>query len=334
MLLRNYKALPSLGSLATFEVAAKHLSFTVAASELHVTQAAISQQIRILEKALDTPLFHRLHNSLELTQEGMLLLRAVQQGLGTIGTTVNAILGLEREDQTVTISATTWVSHCFLWPIVRRYINTHPEARIVILASDEDASLHDFQEVDLALVCGNERFDAGDRLHFLFHEIVQPVCSPGYLEKYGPFPEADSLNQARLLHLHQRHWHAMAIGWQPLDWENWFTSQGTILTSPFPHFCSNSYPLLLQAAIEGEGVVLGWRHMVHRYIHSGALVYACNHQCVVERGNFLKINEKKSRTKLHTQGIIDRILEEAVHIRYRGHDEGLPGAYSAGGRAL
>ena len=62
--------LPSLGSLATFEVAAKHLSFTLAGTELNITQGAISQQIRGLEKALDVTLFVRKHNSLELTPRG------------------------------------------------------------------------------------------------------------------------------------------------------------------------------------------------------------------------------------------------------------------------
>lgn len=315
MSLKHYKTLPSLGSLATFEVAAKHLSFTLAANELHVTQAAVSQQIRGLENLLNTSLFHRLHNGLKLTDDGIWLLQSVQQGLGTIGATVNAILGAETEHKTVTLSATAGVSHCFLWPLVREYLNDHPQAQIVILSSDEDGSLHDFEEVDLALVCGNERFDAGEPLRFLFPEIVRPVCSALYLQKNGPFPSAAKLNEASLLHLHTKHWNARAISWQPLDWEGWFSSQGELLENSVSNFSSNSYPTLIQAAIDGEGIVLGWEHLVHRHLLSGDLVYASEQEWVVDRGNFLKISSTSSKLNPHVNGLADRILKEAVIIR-------------------
>lgn len=76
--------LPSLGTLATFEVAAKHLSFTLAARELNITQGAVSQQMRLLEKALEIDLFLRKHNALELTPAGSDLFGAVAAGLDRI----------------------------------------------------------------------------------------------------------------------------------------------------------------------------------------------------------------------------------------------------------
>ena len=79
------RQLPNLGALATFEVAAKHLSFTQAARELSLTQGAISQQMRQLEEALGTPLFIRKHNALELTSRGAELFEAVSAGLDLIG---------------------------------------------------------------------------------------------------------------------------------------------------------------------------------------------------------------------------------------------------------
>jgi len=83
--------LPSLGSFATFEIAAKHLSFTVAANELNVTQAAISQQIRGLEKALGVTLFMRRRNTLDLSQEGYRLFAAVSKGLDAICDAIDEI---------------------------------------------------------------------------------------------------------------------------------------------------------------------------------------------------------------------------------------------------
>ena len=83
--------LPSLGALATFEVAAKHLSFTTAAKELNITQGAVSQQIRLLERALEVPLFVRLHNALELTPAGSELFAAVAEGLDAISAGVGLL---------------------------------------------------------------------------------------------------------------------------------------------------------------------------------------------------------------------------------------------------
>ena len=93
MLRSNKKNLPSLGSFATFEVAAKHLSFTAAARELNVSQTAISQHIRYLERALELSLFVRKHNSLELTPQGSQLLKCVSEGLGSISSGVMQLCG-------------------------------------------------------------------------------------------------------------------------------------------------------------------------------------------------------------------------------------------------
>ena len=85
------RQLPSLGALAIFEVAAKHLSFTVAARELNVTQGAVSQQVRLLEDTLNTKLFLRKHNALELTSDGVDLFAAVTAGLDRISAGVGLL---------------------------------------------------------------------------------------------------------------------------------------------------------------------------------------------------------------------------------------------------
>ena len=120
--------LPSLGSFATFEVAAKHLSFTLAASELNVTQAAISQHIRGLEKALGCKLFLRKHNAIELTSEGETLLEAVTSGLDRLSDAIGQ-LGRGDENATVTIAGTYAGASHYLKPMADAYRALHPEAR-------------------------------------------------------------------------------------------------------------------------------------------------------------------------------------------------------------
>ncbi|WP_136635926.1 LysR substrate-binding domain-containing protein [Pseudooceanicola onchidii] len=279
--------LPSLGALATFEVAAKHLSFTLAAKELNITQGAVSQQIRLLEKALDVPLFIRKHNALELTPAGADLSAAVAAGLDTISAGVG-LLRPEAAPQTITISATNGMAAYWLKPLIDSFRPDHPDIGFVILASDEDGAMRNYSGVDIALLCGNERSEVGETLHYLFPEAALPVCAPGYLADHGPFADPQDLNRANLLHLHERHWSADAIGWQPLGWEEWFRAQGASWGRGASSLTTNKVGLLIEAAIAGEGVMLGWQHMVTPLIAQGRLVVAHPAQVTAGRGNFLR----------------------------------------------
>ncbi|PYF06922.1 DNA-binding transcriptional LysR family regulator [Rhodobacter viridis] len=282
--------LPSLGAFATFEVAAKHLSFTLAAKELNVTQGAVSQQIRLLETALETPLFIRKHNALELTEQGKALFASVTVGLDAIADAVGAISG-GTEPQHITVAATDGMARFWLKPLMDSFRTLHPEVGFTILASDHDDTLRNYSQVDLALICGNERCEVGEELHFLFPELAQPVCSPGYLAAQGPFEAVDSLNGANLLHLHDSHWNADAIGWQPLGWTEWFRANGGVWAKGPSSLITNKVGLLIEAALAGEGVMLGWHHMVRHHIEAGTLVFAHPGTIGAGRGNFLNCRQ-------------------------------------------
>ena len=105
-----------------------------------------------------------------------------------------------------------------------------------------------------------------------------------------PFETAESLNGANLLHLHERHWSADAIGWQPLGWEEWFRAQGARWERGPSSLSTNKVALLTEAALAGEGVMLGWQHMVGRLIGEGRLVVAHPAPVTAGRGNFLRCN--------------------------------------------
>lgn len=308
----NRRYLPSIGSFATFEVAAKHLSFTVASKELNVTQAAVSQHIRNLEKALERSLFVRKHNTLELTSDGARLLSAVSKGLDCIS---NAITTLEdpSEERVVTISATTAAACYWLSPLIDQFQSEYANIQFIVLASDEDDALRNFSDVDISLICGNERCDVGEELHYLFPEIVRPLCSPGYLDKHGPFDHPETLQNANLLHLHEKHWSSDAIGWKPLTWTNWFTANDLEYEERHGSITSNSYPMLLNAAVEGKGVILGWQHIVQQHIRSGLLVVANESSLRVERGNFLKVNQD-STSKPHVMRFHEFILKACESV--------------------
>ena len=311
--------LPSLGSFATFEVAAKHLSFTLAARELNVTQGAISQQIRLLERALDVPLFVRKHNSLELTREGAALFQAVTAGLDTISGAVSALSG-DAAPPVVTISATDAMALYWLRPMIDGFRAQRPEVGFVVLASDADDAMRSYAEVDIAVLCGNERCEVGEELHFLFPEVAQPVCSPGFLAAHGPFDDPARLNRVNLLHLHDRHWNAEAIGWQPLGWPEWFRAQGAEWEKAPSSLSTNKVSLLMEATLAGKGVMLGWHHMVRALVEEGRLVFAHPASITAGRGNFLNFKQK-SLSHPAVARFVDYVLDLTKSAR-----GGVPGA--------
>lgn len=305
-MLPKRRYLPSLGSFATFEVAAKHLSFTMAATELNVTQAAISQQIRGLEKALGASLFVRKHNSLELTPAGISLLRAVNQGLDSICDGVGAILA-PPDVAVITCSGTNASIACWLKPFVDLFRADNPDVTFALLASDEDDALRNFDEVDISVICGNERCEVGERLYYLFPETVEPMCSPEYLKEHGPFNDPSSLEHARLLELHRTHWSAEAIGWHPVTWEDWCRATDAAIPLPMPFLVSNNYQLLLDAAVNGEGIILGWHHLVRALLDAGRLCRLFDKPLKVDRGYYLKLNST-SLDKPYVLQFIDFVL--------------------------
>lgn len=288
--------LPSLGSFATFEIAAKHRSFTLAASELNVTQAAISQQIRALEKALDCQLFIRKHNAMELTAEGATLLEAVGRGLDTLADAIFRI-GQRADRQVITIASTYAAIGCYIKPLTDAYRQTCPDIRFTLLASDENDRVQDFDEVDVAMICGNERAQIGQNLIRLFPEVVDPVCSPGFLQKHGPFTAPEDLANVDLLELHQMHWSSDAISWYPLRWSDWFRHHAPEVEETAPRFLTNSYRTLVDSAVAGDGVILGWRHLVRQPFIEGKLVRIFDKPLNAGRSYFLKINPAASESQ-------------------------------------
>lgn len=300
--------LPSLGSFATFEVAAKHLSFTLTAGELNVTQAAVSQQIRALENALNCQLFLRKHNALELTPEGEALAGAVAQGLDVLSDAIHRI-GRPVERDVLTIAGThSGIAH-FVKPIADRFQDAHPDICFTLLASDENDRLKDFEEVDIAVICGNERSAVGPNLIYLFEEVVEPVCSPDFLSRHGPIDTAEHLASVPLMELHRMHWSSDAIAWHPLTWADWFRQHAPDVPPPAPQFVTNSYGALIDSALQGRGVTLGWRHLVADQLAKGSLVPFYGHSLNAGRSYFLKVNPRR-RDGDHAERFVQFLLAE------------------------
>jgi LysR family glycine cleavage system transcriptional activator len=250
--------LPSLNGLRAFEAAARHLSFTRAAEELHVTQAAISHQISRLEAQLGLRLFRRRNRALVLTEEAQAYLPAVRAAFEGLRAATRTLR--RQESGTLTVTAMTSFAALWLVPRLGAFQARHPEIEIRLSTSFQQIDLRR-EDVDVAVRMGDGTWP-GHRVDWLMPEALFPVCSPALLERGPPLQVPADLAQHTLLH---------CTVW-PDGWTNWLAAAG----QPGLRGVRNpSYDLLLsayQAAMQGAGVAMGLRTHIEADLAAGRLV--------------------------------------------------------------
>jgi DNA-binding transcriptional LysR family regulator len=252
----------SFGRLIAFEAAARHGSFTRAAEELHISQPAISHAIRALETALGVALFERRHKGVQTTDAGAYLREQVALGLALVDQALREVRQMGSDSQ-VTLSASTATATWWLLPRIARFKQAHPEVELRCITSDLDLDI-ERERIDLAIAQGAGEFPRNRRWRFVDEEVF-PVCSPGYLQRHGPIAGPPALARSTLLHLEERY--------RPrLDWAGWLSRFGVRAPRGAGQLSFNDYSIVLQAALEGQGVALGWRHIVAPLIADGRLV--------------------------------------------------------------
>jgi LysR family glycine cleavage system transcriptional activator len=256
--------LPPLNSLRAFEAAARHLSFTKAAEELHVTPAAISHQIKALEEQLGVPLFRRLTRALRLTEAGQAALPPMRDGFDKLADAVD-LLRAHEESGAITVSLDPSFAAKWLVPRLDRFRSAHPDVDVRLDATEK---LVDFQRdnVDLAIRYGGGIYPGLDSKR-LFSQEIFPVCSPKLLEGPAPLEKPDELRRHTLLHLD---WDLEDV--TAANWRMWLLAAGIhdIDFTRGPVFSMTS--LALQAAIEGQGVALASSVLAGDDLAAGRLV--------------------------------------------------------------
>lgn len=250
---------PPMNTLRAFEAAARTLSFTKAAEELFVTQAAISHQIKTLEDALGVKLFKRLNRALMLTEEGQAFLPPVRDALDLIA---GGVQKLARVDATGPLFVTTLPSFAAGWLVPRlpRFRALHPEIEVRLTASERLVDF-DRDDVDVAVRYGRGIYPNLVVERFMEEELF-PVCAPR-LTQEGPHPlkTLDDLKYHTLLH------DEMDVGW-----DVWLKAAGLhdVNAKAGPGFDMSA--LVTQAAIDGQGVALGRSTLVAGALEAGLLV--------------------------------------------------------------
>ncbi len=253
--------LPSLNGLRAFEAAARHLSFTLAASELNVTQTAISHQIRRLEHELGIRLFVRQNRALALTPQAKDYLPGIRAAFDDLRLATDRLMRKDN-DHVLTVSTLASLAAKWLLPRLFEFQEAHPGIDVRITTS---RSLVDFRtgDVDAAIRYGRGQWP-GLRADWLMADELFPVCSPALLEGDKPLRRAEDLVHHTLLH---------SSGVYDDDWRLWLTAAGLPANiSKQPGVTFDLIFVTVQAAIDGIGVAMGRTSYVETDIAKGRLV--------------------------------------------------------------
>src|SRR5688500_15522529 len=252
------RRLPPLTTLPAFDAAARHLSFTKAAAELHVTHGAISRAIRNLEEHLGTRLFERATRSVQLTPAGAAYADAVSAALDRLGA-ATLIATASRSAGVLSVSTSAGFAGRWLVPRLHRFHRDHRDVDVRLSTSGK---LTDFTTdgIDIAIRYGAGGYE-GVVSQLLPEEDVSPVCSPQLLKRKHPLRSPRDLRHHRLLHDNFR-----------INCATWLERAGLDDIDPGRGLTFESAAYAVEAAVQGQGVLLGRSALVSADLAGGRLV--------------------------------------------------------------
>lgn len=258
----SYRNLPPLSTLIGFEAAARLQSFSRAAEELHITQSAISHQVRVLEDHLGQPLFRRIGRRIELVDAGRDFLITVEAALEELRHGVRRLNAYSKPGSVIILMPAALATGWFL-PRLADLRATHPWVDPWVHTSDQD---HVPEEAEIDIVLGPRRWaDAGARSVLLSEDPLIPLCAPDVAAGLPALPDPLRLDTAALLHDETQN-----------DWQLWFAQVGSVRSEFSSGFNFSDTGQMLQAAMLGHGVCLATTRQAERALQEGRLVQAAN----------------------------------------------------------
>ncbi|MDP6190252.1 MAG: transcriptional regulator GcvA [Gammaproteobacteria bacterium] len=252
------RKLPPLNSLRAFEAAARHLSFTRAADELCVTQAAVSHQVKLLEDHLAKALFVRSPRNLQLTEYGLRLLPVLAESLDNMADVIND-LRLEESRGMVKIRLAPSFSAKWLSPKLMDFWHQYPEVSLSMHHGKQEV---DFarEDIDLAVTYGRGYWSGVESYPIMKLDYF-PVASPEYLASRPPIQTYQQMAEYYLLH--------------DVDheaWLAWYRQLGFPDIALKSGYIFDDTNVLIQGAIDGQGFALCSSQFVNDHLQSGSLV--------------------------------------------------------------
>lgn len=263
MILQN-----KLTLLSTFEVAARHLSFKLAADELYLTPSAISHRIQQLEKQLGFRLFLRMTRKLALTEDGSRLLLTLTKSLRRIDDEIEDIRYNDLRG-TLTLGIAPILGQLWLMPRLPDFQQRWPSLNVMLRVRAGTVNF-DEEQIDLAIYYGATHYPDLHR-ELLFEEQLLPVCSPAYAAQWGLSENPDRLSETCFLHASE------STDVQNLfsEWRLWCEAGNINLPLEGRYYGFNNYALALQAALNGMGILMGRHVLIQQMLESGQLVSPC-----------------------------------------------------------
>lgn len=251
--------IPPLNPLRAFEAAARCESFTRAAQELHVTQGAISRQVRTLEDYLGFALFERAATGVVLTRSGRAFAASLTDAFEIIAKATDELV-LAHTHTVLTIRGYTTFLVRWLIPLLGAFQAGHRNIEVRLEASAEPISFAR-HSADIGILYGEGNWP-GLHADPLFRDELFPVCSPKLLKGEPPLRGPEDLQRHTLLHLNRRR----------RDWPAWLGAAGFAGLKPAGDFFLEDLSVVYQCAIEGMGVAIGQREYLKEDLVAGRLV--------------------------------------------------------------
>ena len=256
------KRLPPLNWLRSFEASARHLNFTQAAAELHMTQAAIRQQIKGLEAQLGTSLFKRLPRGLKLTDAGQSYIPGVRESIERLAMVTDEVFGKERS-RTLTVKVNLVFFNTWLAPRLSSFREEHPEIGLRFTSNNWVGDLDKDADVEIRYGKGMWPGYTSNRLTW---DSLFPVCSPelvgGDVSPENPPTKPKQLSDHTLLHV---------MGYEE-GWAFWLNQFGYHSVDPSQGIHFDSSITMMEMAALGHGIMLGRTCLVTSLLESGRLV--------------------------------------------------------------
>jgi DNA-binding transcriptional LysR family regulator len=297
---KDPERLPPLDLLLAFDAAARHLSFTKAATERFLTQSAVSRQVKALEDDLGVALFRRRHRALDLTDDGRRLADAVRDALSGLRKTVVRIRAPQRRE-VLALSTTPGLASLWLIPRLAELVKVQPgiDVRIDATLQKRDLTAEGF---DLAIRYSGPKAAEGTPL---FAETIQLVCAPALArDKSRPIKSLQDLRYHTLLQVE-----APRAGF-PLEWDLWMKAVGIEGLEPASEIMFTNYDAAIAAAVAGQGMALGRRPLIDELLQRGSLVAPLGDEIATRRAYYLVL-EPTAAKRPAVQALAAWLIEQA-----------------------
>lgn len=279
------RRLPSLSSLRAFEVVARHATFRAAAEELHVTAAAVIQQVKALEGFVGRKLLRRHSRGYSLTPDAMAGLEALRRGFEQLSTAVDAMTS--GGHRVLTVSAVPSLSAEWLVPRLHRFREQHPDIDVLLDPSVELVDL-EHSRVDVGIRYGSGCYP-GLVSERLFVDEIFPVYSPRMLNGRRPLKRPSDLRGQLLIHTE---WTPETGHWP--DWSDWLRAAGVTGVNTNKGLRFSDGALVIQAALSGQGIALGSKALALDHLAAGRLIRPFELSLMTDFGYYIVCSKKRA----------------------------------------